>query len=103
MRCRQHCAWLGATWKKQLKLEGAILVGRLAWAVNEHVEVSEIVIVRNGADARDSVFTLGTTVPIDEQLSSRLGHQALSLLDDSLWESHGDCSQPEQLLGCVQR
>jgi hypothetical protein len=45
-----------ATWKKEFELEGAILVRRLAWAVYEHVKVSQIIIVRDRADARNSVF-----------------------------------------------
>ena len=48
-----------ATWKKELELEGAILVRRLAWAVYKHVKVSQIIVVRNRADARDAVIVLG--------------------------------------------
>jgi len=58
-------------WKKELKLEGAVLIRRLAWAVYKHVKVSQVVIVRDRADARDWFC-----------------HETLSLLDDSLGESH---------------
>lgn len=93
MRYVRECAWLRATWKKELKLEGAVLVRRLAWTINKHVEVPEIVIVRDGADARDSVFTSDTTRQAKNDCSfSRLSHQSLSLLDDSLRESHGELS-----------
>jgi hypothetical protein len=47
-----------ATWKEELEFEGAILVRRLAWAIYKHVKVSEVVVVRDRADARNSVFAL---------------------------------------------
>jgi hypothetical protein len=50
---------VAATWKEKFELEGAILVRRLAWAVYKHVKVSQIVVVRDRADARHSVFALG--------------------------------------------
>jgi hypothetical protein len=51
----------GATWEKELKLEGAVLIRRLAWTVYKHVKVSQVVIVRYRADTRDSAFALDHT------------------------------------------
>lgn len=61
-------------WEEELKVEDAALVWRLRWAVDLDVEVSEVIVVRNCADARD-----------------RLSHQTLSLFDNTLWKRHFDC------------
>ena len=80
-----------ATWKKELELEGAILVRRLAWAVYQYIKVSQIVVVRNRADARNSILALGhNKAECTSEGSSRLCHKTLSLLDDSFGEGHGE-------------
>ncbi len=45
-------------WQEELQVEDAAFVWGLCWAVDLDVEVAEVVFVRDGGDARYSVYTL---------------------------------------------
>jgi hypothetical protein len=62
--------------EEELELEHAALVRRSVRSMYLDVKVAEVVVVRDGADARNG-----------------LGHETLRLLDDSLGQRHG--------IGCV--
>ena len=60
-------------------------VWRLGWTVNHNIEISKVVLVRNSADARNTMHYV--SLDLNMLLFSkhlRLCHQPLRLLDNSL-------------------
>jgi hypothetical protein len=60
--------------------------------VDLDVEVSQVIIVWNGANSRNSIVVQVRKAISDvfTRVSVRFGHKTLRLLDDSLRQSHGN-------------